>query len=347
MKLKRIIASLVCVLMLTSCSAKSSTKDTSSQAVSDQSSAHESSLMSESTSSASEESTPSALEESSKTLSEGSEIIWTSTPEEKIYKSPHYLSAVRYCKDDNLVLYNDGADIKTAPASITKLLTASVMLRYMDPDDVVTVGTEQYLVNEGSSVCYISIGNRLKVRDLLTGMLLNSGNDAAYTAAVCTARVANPGKELGDREAVEVFCTMMNELAAEIGMNNSHFANPDGWDDNDQYVTAADLVKLSIFALDNPVIREIVQTYQKYVVFESGESITWTNTNALLDPDSRYYCEEAIGMKTGTTDSAGCCLAAAFERKGKTYVSIVTGCYESDDSFELTKKFYTKITKLP
>jgi len=234
-----------------------------------------------------------------------------------IIPSPYCRSAVLYCSDSKEILYNDGADITTAPASITKLLTASVLLEHMDSEDIVTVGTELELVNPGSSICFISDGNRLTVRDLLTGMLMNSGNDAAYTAAVSAARAANPEADLSDEEAVGVFVGMMNELAARIGMSSSHFTNPDGWDDDAQYVTAADLAKLSEYVLNNPVINEIVSTHQKYVVFESGESITWTNTNSLLDPESEYYCENAIGMKTGTTDNAGCCLAAAFNKDGK------------------------------
>lgn len=313
---------------------KESSEDLSSAALPEESSKPESSY--EAGSSEQEESV-SDTEESLQ-----SEAECSADNGDDIIPSPYCRSAVLYCADSKEILYNDGADIPTAPASITKLLTASVLLEHMDSEDIVTVGTELELVNPGSSICFISEGNRLTVRDLLTGMLMNSGNDAAYTAAVSAARAANPEAELSNEEAVGVFVEMMNELAARIGMSSSQFANPDGWDDDAQYVTAADLAKLSEYALNDPVIKEIVSTHQKYVVFESGESITWTNTNSLLDPESEYYCENAIGMKTGTTDSAGCCLAAAFNKDGKTYITVVTGCYESDDRYDMTLKVFAK-----
>ena len=341
MRLRKYLAISVCaLLLLTSCSAKqekektSSTKDVtpSLAEISTQSSIEAASSVQP------DKSVPESVSNAYDGGSGGSDA--GKTVGKKI-ESPECRSAVLYCVDDGRTLYDDGSDIRTAPASITKLLTASVMLKYMDTDDVVTVGSEQSLVHEDSSVCFISQGNRLKVKDLLTGMLLSSGNDAAYTAAVSTARAVRPDEELSDEEAVAVFCGLMNELAAEIGMKDSHFTTPDGWDDENQRVTAADLVKLSEYALKQQTIREIVGTHQKYVVFESGENITWINTNSLLDPESRFYSEYAIGLKTGTTDDAGCCLAAAFSKDGKIYITVVTGCGESDDRFDLTQKLFS------
>jgi len=252
------------------------------------------------------------------------------------HMTPVCRSALVYCIDDDKMLYEDSVDDTVAPASLTKLLTASVVLNNMSANDVVTVGTEQYLISPDSSLCYLEMGNELTVYDLLTGMLLCSGNDAAYTAAVSTARAVNP--DLSDSEAVELFVEMMNELASEIGMNNSHFAVPDGIDSADQYTTASDLVKLAKYALDIPEIREIVGTDQANVNIESGESFYWINTNQLLDPNSTYYSEDVIGMKTGTTESAGACLIAAAEKNNKTYITVVTGCYADTDRFELTAK---------
>lgn len=344
MRIRKYLAVTACaLLLLTSCTAEQEKKSASSQKDITPSLTDISTHKSNEGASSGQEKKASLQEEAS-VDSDGSRS--ESSVEKAVagkIESPVCRSAVLYCVDDGRMLYDDGADVKTAPASITKLLTASVMLKYMNADDIVTVGTEQTLVHEDSSVCFISIGNRLKVRDLLTGMLLSSGNDAAYTAAVSTARAAHPGEELSDEAAVTVFCGMMNELASEIGMSSSHFTTPDGWDDENQRVTAADLVKLSEHALKDPTIREIVGTHQKYVVFESGENITWTNTNSLLDPDSTYYSEYAIGLKTGTTDDAGCCLAAAFSKDGKTYISVVTGCEESDDRFDLTLKLFAGV----
>lgn len=261
----------------------------------------------------------------------------------EVFDTPECRSSILYCVEDDRILYNDSIDVKTAPASITKMLTASVVLKNMEPDDVIQVGSELELIDAESSRCYISYGQRLTVEDLLTGMLLCSGNDAAYTAAVNTARAVHPDKYLSDAEAVKIFVQMMNETAAEIGMTDSRFMTPDGWDNDAQYVTAADLVKLAGYALSVPEIRSIVGTYEKYVVFESGENITWTNTNCLLDPDSEFYCENAIGIKTGTTDDAGACLLSAFEKNGKTYIAAVLGCSENSDRYELTLKLFDLI----
>lgn len=240
-----------------------------------------------------------------------------------------------YCVDDKELLTGDNTEAAIAPASLTKLMTASVALRFISADEVITIGTERKLVGKGSSVCFILTGHRLKLYDLISGMLMVSGNDAAYTVAVYTARKAS-GEELTDEQAVEYFCGMMNDLAAELGMSGSHFANPDGWDDPDHYTTVSDLIKLSEYALTFPEIREIAATQQRYVVFESGENITWTNSNKLIDPESRFYCKEAVGLKTGTTANAGNCLIGAFVKNGKTYITVTAGCGSDSARYKRT-----------
>lgn len=245
---------------------------------------------------------------------------------------------VLYCVDDAELLYSENADVVTAPASLTKLLTAATALRYISSDTVLTVGTELELADPKSSVCLILKGHRLKLYDLITGMLMASGNDAAYTVAVSVARIVNPETEMSDTEAVGYFCTLMNDLAQELEMTNSRFVTPDGWDSEDQYTTPSDLLKLAVYCISIPEIREIASTFQKYVVFESGENITWTNTNKMLDPDSKFYSSNAVGMKTGTTKKAWNCLIAAFEKEGKTYISVVTGCKTDSDRYRRTLK---------
>ena len=253
--------------------------------------------------------------------------------------SPYCRAAALKCLDSGELLYSDNINERIAPASLTKLLTASVALHYLSPDTVVTVGSELSLVKPYSSLCLISPGHRLKLYDLLTGMLMASGNDAAYTVAVTTARAVSPdGNNMSDREAVSYFTGLMNDYAASIGMKNSHFTSPEGWDDEGQYTTVSDLLTLAGHAFSIPEIRTITGTYQKKVYFVSGENITWTNTNALLNPNSRYYRSDAAGIKTGTTENAGYCLISAFVQNGKTYISAVTGCNSDNDRYELTLK---------
>ncbi|MCM1133904.1 MAG: D-alanyl-D-alanine carboxypeptidase, partial [Ruminococcus flavefaciens] len=252
--------------------------------------------------------------------------------------SPSCKSSALYCVDDRKFIYKDRTDNFVSPASLTKLLTASVALYYLSPDTVITVGSEQNLVKPYSSLCLIQPGHRLKLYDLLTGMLMASGNDAAYTVAVSTARAVYPDISMTDSEAVQYFSGLMNDFAENIGMQNSHFVNPEGWDDDNQYTTASDLLILAEYAITVPEIREITGTYQKYVVFDSGENVTWTNSNNMLNPNSPYYCSYAVGLKTGTTDSTGNCLIGAFSKNGRLYISVVAGCNTNADRYNLALK---------
>ena len=248
------------------------------------------------------------------------------------YRSSTYL--LYDLGDEHLISYHD-IHKRISPASFTKLLTASVVLKYMSLDTVVTVGSEQDLVQLYSSVCYLAKGNRLTVYDLLTGMLLNSGNDAAYTAAVNTARTVS-GREMSDNEAVTYFCGLMNDFAAELNMHESYFVNPDGYDANGQYTTAADMLRLARYSLTVPQIREITGTAKKTVTISSGQVFNWKSTNYLLDTSSKYYRSDAFGIKTGTTADAGTCLIAAFNKNGRTYITLVSGCSSDTTRYDLT-----------
>lgn len=248
---------------------------------------------------------------------------------------------VFYNVTDNTLVESKNADAYIAPASLLKLLTASVALKYVDPGKVITVGTELELVPPGSSLCLIAKGHRLTLYDLLTGMLLASGNDAAYTVAVSTAREVS-GCDLDDREAVGYFTNLMNSFARELGMTDSYFVNPDGSDDDRQFTTANDLLLLARYALTVPGIREIAGTHQKYVVFASGHNITWTNSNKLLDPENKFFCADAIGLKTGTTERAGCNLIAAFNKNGDLYIAIAIGCKSDDARYKTVTEYYSK-----
>ena len=260
------------------------------------------------------------------------------SPQTVKISSPSCKAAAFGCINNGEPLYSENINEPVAPASLAKLLTASVALKYLSADTVITVGAEQSLVNPGSSLCLIQRGNRLKLYDLLTGMLMASGNDAAYTVAVSAARAATPDREMNDSQAVEYFVELMNEYASSIGMDSSNFVNPDGWDDSGQYTTVSDLMKLAAHAYSVTEIKEITKTSRKNVVFASGENASWTNTNQLLDRNSSYFCAEAVGMKTGTTVSAGNCFIAVFVRSGRTYISVVTGCESGNDRYELTWK---------
>lgn len=236
------------------------------------------------------------------------------------------------------IIYEKKADEKISPASLAKILTAVTALTYMKSDTVITVGSELDLLPKGSSICLIAKGHKLTLYDLITGMLLASGNDAAYTIGVNVARHVSGSEKLSDREALDYFAELMNRIAYMLGCVNSNFKNPDGFDADGQYTTIEDLSVICNHAINFKVIREIVGISKKNVVFASGENITWSNTNKLLHSDSKFYMPEAIGMKTGTTNLAGNCLIAASEVNGQIYLSIVTGCKSDDDRYNSTKK---------
>lgn len=253
---------------------------------------------------------------------------------------PMCKAAAICCVEDNELIYSVNENAPIAPASLTKLLTASTALNYVDSNEVFIVGSEQELVNPYSSLCLISYGQRISLNVLLHGLLMSSGNDAAYTIAVSTAKSFSGSSDMDDKEAADFFCAMMNNFAAFLGMNNSSFVNPDGWDDDNQYTTVSDLLILAKYVLTVPELREITGISEKTVFFEDGGSADWHNSNRLLYPDSEYFCEYAVGMKTGTTENAGNCLIAAFVKDGRTYIAIAAGCEEDDDRYKAVLELF-------
>lgn len=237
-------------------------------------------------------------------------------------------------------LYEKDSDKRIHPASLTKILTAITALTYMNTDTVITVGTELNLLPKRSSLCLIKSGHRLTLYDLLTGMLVASGNDAAYTIAVNTARHVMNEDSISDKEAISYFTDLMNSVAKAIGCTDSNFTTPDGFDSEGQYTTIKDLSLICSYALKFKEIREIVSTANKKVVFKSGENVTWSNSNKLLHPDSPYYYSEATGMKTGTTPLAGKCLIATAEFDGQTYVAIVANCESENERYSSVIKLF-------
>ena len=235
------------------------------------------------------------------------------------------------------VIYEKNAEEKIAPASLTKVLTAITALTYMKSDTVLTVGSELDLMPKQSSICLIAKGHKLTLYDLLTGMLLASGNDAAYTIAVNVARHVSGRDKLSDKEAVAYFVDLMNGIAKDLYCTDSKFKSPDGSDTDGQYTTVQDLSIICLHAITFKEICEIISIAKKNVVFKSGQNITWSNTNKLLHSDSEFYMPQAIGMKTGSTTKAGNCLIGLANVDGQIYLSIVAGCKTDADRYNSSK----------
>ncbi len=222
------------------------------------------------------------------------------------------------------------------PASITKLFTAYVALQYLSPDQQITAGDALELVGVGSSVAEIEAGDVLTVQMLVEAMLLPSGNDASYILAAEVGRILEKDSTLGAWYAVDAFVAEMNKQAKDLGLTGTHFTNPDGYHDTDHYTNFADMAAIGKLALENETIMAYTKVKEDTVTFENGKTKLWENTNALVNPATKYYCPIATGLKTGQTPSAGSCLLSSFEKDGEKYIIGVFGCPEIEDRFEDT-----------
>ena len=232
------------------------------------------------------------------------------------------------------VLNRKNADVKCYPASMTKLLTALVAVENASPDTPITVGQEVHMIAPGSSRAYLTAGTRMTVEHLLYAMLLPSGNDAAYVLAVQVGRLMANDQNLEQRAAVQLFTEMMNKKATALGCTASHFANPDGYHDDNHYTTPDDMLKIATAALQNDTIATVTSTKALHTTLLSGQSVSWENSNRLMHEDDAFYYEGAVGLKTGFTDPAGYCLAAAATREGRTAVAIIMHADSATGRFE-------------
>ncbi len=200
--------------------------------------------------------------------------------------------------DTGAVLYEKDADAQSLIASTTKIMTGLLVCETCDLDEQVIIPPEAVGI-EGSSV-YLKAGETLTVRDLLYGMLLQSGNDAATALALHLSG------------SIEAFADRMNDKARELGLTNTHFANPHGLDDEENYGSARDLATLTSYALKNPDFAQAASTK----TYRTGDRC-FVNHNKLL-----WNCEGAIGVKTGFTKKAGRILVSAAERNGRTLICV-------------------------
>ena len=202
------------------------------------------------------------------------------------------------------IVFEKNAHERRSMASTTKMMTAIVALENSNPDDVITV-SEDAAIQEGSSA-YIEPGQQIFMRDMIFGLMLNSGNDAAYAIAEHMA---------GSREA---FADIMNKYAWEkIGAVDTQFINPSGLDGEGHYSSAYDLTLIAKYGLNNPEFRRVVATRTMTAQpINSEEPLYFSNHNKLLD-----MYEGCIGVKTGYTSSTGRCLVSAAERDGMLFIA--------------------------
>lgn len=207
------------------------------------------------------------------------------------------VSAVLYDPLSGTVLYEKNANTRRGMASTTKIMTAIIALEQYVLEQTVEIKREWCGI-EGSSM-YLKAGERLEVSDLLYGLLLASGNDAATALAGL------------DPEGAESFVAKMNRKAIELGLTDTHFENPSGLDGENHYTTALELAKLTAYAMEQPDFATIVATKSITV---AGRTLN--NHNRLLREI------DACGVKTGFTKACGRCLVSAKEQNGRMLICV-------------------------
>ena len=228
------------------------------------------------------------------------------------------------------VIYEKDMETQNYPASVTKILTAIIVIENCDLDDVATVSQSAISqIPSGYVIAPLYVGEEIKIRDLLYALMLRSANDAAYVLAEHVAG------------SVEEFADMMNKKAKELGCKNSNFVNPNGTHDSNQYTTAYDMYLISNYAMKNKTFAEIVSTYE-YTLPATNKypynNRIMENTNSFINPDSKYYNKNVKGIKTGTTTQAGNCLITSSSENGLEFITVILGAETEDSRFAETSK---------
>ncbi len=223
------------------------------------------------------------------------------------------------------VLYEKKARDQAFPASTTKIMTCILALEHVaDLNEVVTVGNS---VETKGSCIKILPGEKMPLIDLIYGMMLESGNDAARAIAEFIS---------GGESA---FADLMNQKAAELGMTGTHFLKPNGLHNEEHYTTAYDMALLTRYAMQNETFRKIVSTttYNAAPTNRDSDGYQWQNTNKLIHTkkdEPSYEYRYATGVKTGDTNYAGRCLVASAKKDGLELILVLFGDESANYRFE-------------
>ena len=216
-----------------------------------------------------------------------------------------------YDRISKSMIIGKNEDVKSAMASTTKIMTTIVILEKADLNEKVTVSAKAG--GTGGSRLGLKRGDKASVRDLLYGLMLRSGNDAAVALA----------EHVGG--SVKGFAELMNEKAIELGLTNTHFVTPHGLDDANHYTTALELAKLTDYAMDNETFAKIVGT-KSTTIYINNQPRQINNTNELLG-----VLNGVVGVKTGFTNNAGRCLVTETKRNNMDIITIVLGADTKKD----------------
>lgn len=216
-----------------------------------------------------------------------------------------------YDRISKSMIIGKNEDVKSAMASTTKIMTTIVILEKANLNEKVTVSAKAG--GTGGSRLGLKRGDKASVRDLLYGLMLRSGNDAAVALA----------EHVGG--SVKGFAELMNEKAIELGLTNTHFVTPHGLDDANHYTTALELAKLTDYAMNNETFAKIVGT-KSTTIYINNQSRQINNTNELLG-----VLNGVVGVKTGFTNNAGRCLVTETKRNNIDIITIVLGADTKKD----------------
>ncbi|MCP1307175.1 D-alanyl-D-alanine carboxypeptidase family protein [Paenibacillus tyrfis] len=251
--------------------------------------------------------------------------------------APNAVSSVIIDADSGTVIHDKNKDARLPPASITKIMTMLLIMEALDQGKIKLdekVRTSEYAASMGGSQIFLEVGEEMTVRDMLKGIAMASGNDAS---------VAMAEKIAGTEQA---FVRMMNERAAQLGMKNTHFANPNGLPAENHYSSAYDIALMSKELLKHEEITQYTGLYQDYLRKETPKPFWLVNTNKLV----RFY-SGADGLKTGYTSEAKFCLSATAKRDNLRVVSVVMGEPDTKTrNAEVTRMFdyaFSQYTNLP
>jgi D-alanyl-D-alanine carboxypeptidase (penicillin-binding protein 5/6) len=240
------------------------------------------------------------------------------------------IAAMLIDADSGRVLHEQRADEQVKPASTTKILTTIVALENSSLTEEVIVPPEgdwTPKISMGYSLLKIKKDEKITMKDLLYGMMLVSGDDAACAIAVHVGQKTDP------QNPMTAFMNMMNAKAQEIGMTSSAFKNPGGVEEEGHYVTARDMSKLAVYAMKSPDFKEMVKTFSyDMAATNKHPAQTIENTNVLLDAEDTSYYQYATGIKTGSTRAAGGCLVASATKNGMNLICLIFNDQTKDRS---------------
>ena len=205
----------------------------------------------------------------------------------------------------NTILYGKNENTQRKMASTTKIMTATIIIENCNLEETIEVSKKA--AGTGGSRLGLKTGDKITIRDLLYGLMLCSGNDAAVALA------EHAGKD------IKGFSELMNQKASDLGLTNTHFETPHGLDSDEHYTTAYELAILTNYALQNKIFSQIVGT-KNYTVTINGYPKNLSNTNELLGTFDGVY-----GVKTGFTNGANRCLVTACKRNDMDIICVVLG----------------------